>query len=1149
MVETIPATELRIAPENIRELPHAIDDEIGRFRDLQTVESTAIADGLDTVRRRIVYDLHGNDITLDSQLLGGFLTDQIPAVWAVVFSCAQDVAGVCLVENSEDILKYRIKDDALGSFSAFVSWKTEQEDGMDIHSTITHEVEYNIDDMGPADLQRYQNLRRYVLETFGTGYDETVAFLLCCVKADIGALESLLLPQCYRQRNVPEDPHFFERIQRSIGRYMVATDGLYRRSRSCEEKDKHLAHDFLDRILRDRDWQVMRLEEWDQPPNFGRMLRKNLRTVHPQKNPWLRGETDRGYLAADRLPDLVLRDTKAELLLEALLLMNEYNRQEQIRLARRILLENARFISQLRDHGDDLSEDAEEEDEQESKAARIKGLDEIAEMETHYLYRDRHPWEYQGNWGYSRSRIADLHIDDLQEHEVYIPFGDCSGLDPEATWEYTQREMAHGFELAGLDGDWFGEEELDLNDDSDDADEHHTDQDVVGSLALHQMIDRLEGISGRESTRRETYDRRIANVIEHLRSLLSSEERTREKWEIGDFQFNLTQREDESLVTRDFLAIRLLDAEKIALSPLLQESFLELLNRIRDNHDVASESRILIDSIQHLLRWETPALSVRLPGLGNQSIRSLLMQLSHDLFSDAILLHGSAGLESETPETSLPLYPLCDRPDNAEDLRKSADAARIGYMRKDLRKAAEWMVKNMKSDVYEFVMGRLRAACTQHFNGRHYQFYPFSRATSALEKYILRVMKPTEGAQIMQTDHEFPVVSELFESAYTIEIFTEENWRIRYKTIAEIIAEVREHSTDNTPLFLLSTRTRFGAAPCSKCDGSDNREQLATLITGLKMHFREQEMDTLVALDLCQSNGRTEPEDFQKLGADLYLFNGSKATHAGVGCGVLAVADRLGPAFDTIYEREERPSTTDLEATLLLAWSLEALDDRVDTITQVGNSPEHRDKSQICTMSDVYQRLTETMIEHAQNYPNRFRGTFSQHIHQWFAEHEIDVDQLCEEFRCDVISPIPGDTKNYTGIVSLAFRPVPPVGQRSADRHESDEPNAPLQPIELECYLHEEGVDTTSFAEQGIVRLSIDYIQDEADIEHIFDTVARVHSMLILENMAHYIEREKDKDTALAFSVLQSVSSSADETGVAQQFVRVLFQQDNRSDQ
>jgi selenocysteine lyase/cysteine desulfurase len=221
-----------------------------------------------------------------------------------------------------------------------------------------------------------------------------------------------------------------------------------------------------------------------------------------------------------------------------------------------------------------------------------------------------------------------------------------------------------------------------------------------------------------------------------------------------------------------------------------------------------------------------------------------------------------------------------------------------------------------------------------------------------------------------------------------------------------------------TLMILISSKTRFGDAPCSRSKGNKpNTYYLQRLIAAL----RERHPVTFVVLDGAQSIGRALPEH-QLLGADVFLGSGAKALGTGE-AGFIALRNELAASVG--YQ----PSMLPLDHIVAMGMALNNHDScQRDLRRMEGNCGEQGQHEGWYNIARRMRHLTTCALQEAQSHGANVLRLLQANGAQGIDERLRGAGELLggekglqRLFGCEVLSPYHCNPLDHVGILTLLF--------------------------------------------------------------------------------------------------------------------------------
>ncbi len=540
----------------------------------------------------------------------------------------------------------------------------------------------------------------------------------------------------------------------------------------------------------------------------------------------------------------------------------------------------------------------------------------------------------------------------------------------------------------------------------------------------------------------------------------------------------------------DEVAVRIIDPGKLLANPRTMHVADQIFARLQHPARKAEGWRdpVLHRSLEIALHRDDPRRLLDIPLSGGKyqdwTMRDLLMRACFDRFDDGRICEGEAPL-------SRALFPLVERermhaPPHAH--RNNFNSAGVGTVRSHFLEAATAAL-SLQRGIYRFpwAIGFAQRALDGYYRtGRNYEFFPFGSATTAFEWFILQQFpRLCEGDNIVMTDQEYDLLPRHFQERcgergvrpVSLRHPTEE----RQRTNEELLAAFEGEMDARTLMILISSKTRFGDAPCSQPRGNrPNIFYLQRLIASLK----ERHPTTIIALDGAQSIGRALPER-QLLGADVFLGSGAKALGTGE-AGFIALRNELAASVG--YQ----PSMLPLDHIVAMGMALNNHDCRqCDLRRMEGDFGEQGQHEGWFNVARRMRHLTANALQkaggHGANVLRLLRASGAQVLDDRLREagKRLGGEKgLLRLFGCDVLSPYHCNALDHVGILTLLFPNM--KGEQMAS--------------ELSRRFHDMQVLPCRHQKRAL-RISFDYCHLEDDVSRLFEAMAITQSHIAAQDV------------------------------------------------
>ncbi|MDD5026265.1 MAG: hypothetical protein PHH13_02695 [Candidatus Peribacteraceae bacterium] len=540
----------------------------------------------------------------------------------------------------------------------------------------------------------------------------------------------------------------------------------------------------------------------------------------------------------------------------------------------------------------------------------------------------------------------------------------------------------------------------------------------------------------------------------------------------------------------DEVAVRILDPVKLLTDPEMthyaDRLFARLQHLPKKNEQETWRQPVLRRSLQIALHRDDPSRLLDMPLQSGRyrdwTIRDLLMRACFARFPDAqIILDEEIVLKGEPPDrrTLFPLVEPLRMHTPPTQHRLNFNSAGVGTVRDHFTEAASKALSLQRGTRrFEWAISYTqRALDTYYATGRNYEYFLFGSATTAFEWFLLQQFPHLrEGNNIVMTNQEYDLLPRYF-----LERCGETGVRPvalrhpseeRLRTDEELLAAIEEVMDPQTLMVLISSKTRYGDAPCSRPRGDrPNTYYLQRLIAKLK----ERHPTTLVTLDGAQSIGRAVPE-YQLLGADLFLGSSAKALGTGE-AGFIALRNELAASVG--YQ----PSMLPLDHIVAMGMALNNHDaPRHDLRRMEGNVGEQGKHEGWYNIARRMRHLTMCALQQAKDYGQNvlqlLQNNDAHGLKKRLRETEARLGEagLKRLFGCEVLSPYHCNQRDLAGILTLLSPNV--KGEQMAQDLARWYPGTQVLPCRNR---------------NRALRISFDYCHSAEDVEELFEAMAETH--------------------------------------------------------
>ena len=544
---------------------------------------------------------------------------------------------------------------------------------------------------------------------------------------------------------------------------------------------------------------------------------------------------------------------------------------------------------------------------------------------------------------------------------------------------------------------------------------------------------------------------------------------------------------EEGTVVPEHLLLRIVDPEKVLGHQAHEEELRRLLDTIRSlaSH---SQNHILVRSLQILLRDPDTSMDVPLRNIGKgRCLREVLLDMGKKLYDDSILQNGPSALPHRHAEPPLPLFALRDEELLASrgSLARNFNTAAIGPERNMLINAGR-----RYTEIHPFQHSHAFAerAVRRHFSlpGSSKEDDKFSvsfhpGATEAFRTFVHQCMPDwTYGDHAIISTQEYGHMTEVLRRNgdgppnHVRAMHLNDRSSGRPKTAEELFYEFQNgvYDPEHTKLLLLSELTRFGDYPLAIGDRYHSMVELAKF-----MELVRDAAQIPIVIDGSQAIGRCQAFDLQRCKPDVYIGSGSKALGTGPGAFMVTRRDlATGGKF------EHEPSTLPMANIVAMGIALNQLQGKNDFMRMEGNLGVQNRQLQQGLVADRMAFLTSHAIKCASEHASKVLGTLpADQAAAWEKANETDRP-LHECFACRVVYPVHRNHYDYGGILVVDF------------------PN--MKGEQMATYLRSEGFETLPCLEGSrSLRLSFHYLHGKADVDDLFNAMARLHAKRLGERL------------------------------------------------
>lgn len=490
--------------------------------------------------------------------------------------------------------------------------------------------------------------------------------------------------------------------------------------------------------------------------------------------------------------------------------------------------------------------------------------------------------------------------------------------------------------------------------------------------------------------------------------------------------------------------------------------------------------KFLLDSLKRILGSGDINLDMTLEKCDNKEFREIFMDMILDDFPDI-----TDDLNfTEVREYPFPLVEAVGLDCTKQELRKNFNTASVGVERKYLLGVAEAMVKSRS---FEKIMSDAKDQIATYYGAVGHRICLYPSATHGMKDFVGQCLpgRAQRGAAII-TGQEYELITRPFEMAGVKAVYLNKN-RQRPKTVEELFIEMdaKIASTEKTEIIVISSKTRFGDAPCSASGGSGNLFQLKELVRKLK----EAHPDIPVMIDMCQDVGRTQHTiPLIQIGADIYLLSGQKALGLG-SSGALMLSKSYLEKLPLDKKFTYEPSMENVKYFAAMGLAMRAMKLKYDLFRIDGNIGEAREKPLDQKVAEHMKKLTKIAVDFAEKYGEVFASRYLKRVAP--AEYEtLSPEHSKEKFGCDVVFPVHRNEDDYTGILTLAF----PNVKGKVMKEKLEKKGYKLLPC---------------MDKQRAIRVSFHYMHEVQDVIDLFEDIRETHVEILREQVEKKNIRER----------------------------------------
>lgn len=661
----------------------------------------------------------------------------------------------------------------------------------------------------------------------------------------------------------------------------------------------------------------------------------------------------------------------------------------------------------------------------------------------------------------------------------------------------------------------------------------------------------LEKVKTREQLLEKGHNKQLQKVEKALNSLINKAQLKFNKGKDREEKIELTKSyilsltdplsaiimpNGKSVMPRDII-VRLLHPKTIVNDFSIQDEFKIFINRIKQSEGTR-ENPALAKSLKTVLYMDDPFLDVPLDKFKRKTIRGVLMELLFDNFDEKTIRHGFSSEEQGM------LFPLVDAEglsETKEQISKNFNTCTKGIERLWITNAAKEMSED--SSYHESItFGRqeVEKFLVAKKNGiRNYEIYFDYSGTRVFNKLMHCFPDIDDKDEILITGHEYGSMMRFFKKRVHVNLFDQKGSVEGF--VSEIIEKV---NLQHTKMILISSKTRFGEAPCSLNNKKTNTVYLGKVVEQLKKvlhnrwcyldkkgdstkddieeieeitkvdgknyyclksnpntYYSEEKVQRIyipIVIDGCQSLGR-KADNLSILQPDVYFASGKKAL--GVGdVSFIALSQEFKQYLQETksFFFEDKPQSFDLEreGTIprrrIISMGLALLMQRSkeDLMRVEGNFGENRNKPLSQKISERMSLLTRYSIKKASEYGRDFVNNKKNIINSGLLVddegNELSTNKLSNTFGCKLYSPKHYNSQDFTGILTIYFPNV--KGER------------------LYKIIKKQGYEILPCRYKNrALRISMHYLHEEEDIDNLFKAIQEAHATILKDS----IEKEK----------------------------------------
>ena len=573
--------------------------------------------------------------------------------------------------------------------------------------------------------------------------------------------------------------------------------------------------------------------------------------------------------------------------------------------------------------------------------------------------------------------------------------------------------------------------------------------------------------------------------------------------------------------------LRLISPQKIFADKTLRDQFLQMFAELEfTGTQSPTQISVVGSSVREVLESGDPYLHIPLIGTpDDKPLRTLITRFADTHFDNDVRRKGpyihlkGAPLPPERAlYTPADLREYANNPARLRALKKNfSSAAGIGLFKRHwLRTAAEAWHEHNQDPSYNYEQMKEYAIDM----GR--QFYGLATGTCSLTYYrsatiatgdfVGNLLQIKEGDRVLITNQEITSITKEFskrgaEITPKEIIYVNDRDKGRSLTVEELFQQYKKNiEEEGLPrAIIISTKTRFGDAPCPGSEQSDPKKQrpnaieLQRLIKLLKTAYPT----VAVGLDGCQSIGRNDDYEnrIERLGCDFFISSGSKAMGVPEAA-VLILRTKFPkdqPNWLSGLDETKRKNpmdmlqpgvgTDNIESIAALAMAMQIQLGRENPwgMTPISEKGTLRDMASL-----QMKRLTRYFIDKASKYHlGLFDALFSDKPISIARPGSEKLDQkYALQFGCYVVYPVHRVEANYNGMATVAF---PNLSELTEGKPEEDWSSYTSNYLPQK--LRERGFQMTSDLLKGrhAIRFDFNMVQDFADIDELFKAIQEIH--------------------------------------------------------